>query len=147
MSNQSKEELFSKEEKAAMRARVKELKSEAKSAQNRQAGEKDLLAAVDMMSPESKAIGTQLHQIISENAPQLMPKTWYGMPAYANADGKVVCFFRGAEKFKERYLTLGFQDAALLDAGAMWPIAYALKDLTKAESDAIAKLVKKAVGG
>lgn len=107
-------------------------------------GESAVLAAIDSMEEPSRAIGEQLHAIIKSSAPILSPKLWYGMPAYAK-DGKVICFFRGAEKFKERYMTLGFNDEANLDEGAMWPVAFALKELTAAEEARIRALVQKAV--
>jgi uncharacterized protein YdhG (YjbR/CyaY superfamily) len=97
------------------------------------------------MSPGDRALGERIHAIVKETALDLTPKTWYGMPAYANKDGKVVCFFRNASKFKERYAMLGFNDSAKLDDGSMWPIAYALKELTKADEARIAKLVKQSV--
>ena len=130
---------FSAEEKAAMRARAKELKAAAQ-------GEEAVLAALAEMSPDDRALGERIHAIVKENAPELTPKTWYGMPAYANKDGKVVVFFRDAGKFKERYAMLGFNDSARLDDGSMWPIAYALTKLTPADEKKIASLVKKAVG-
>jgi uncharacterized protein YdhG (YjbR/CyaY superfamily) len=102
-------------------------------------------AALDAMSPQDRAIGKRLHALIKESAPDLSPKTWYGMPAYANKDGKVVCFFRNATKFKERYAMFGFNDSAKLDAGSMWPIAYALTKLTAANEAKIRALLKKAV--
>jgi uncharacterized protein YdhG (YjbR/CyaY superfamily) len=129
---------FSAEEKAAMRARAKELKAAAQ-------GEEAVLAALAEMSPEDRALGERIHAIVRENAPDLTPKTWYGMPAYANKDGKVVVFFRDAAKFKERYAMLGFQDNANLDDGSMWPVAFALGKLTKADEARIAALVKQAV--
>lgn len=104
-----------------------------------------MLAKIAEMPEPDRAIGERLHAIIKANAPTLSPKTWYGMPAYANKDGKVVCFFRDTQKFKERYMTLGFNEEANLDEGAMWPIAFALKELTAAEEAKIAALVKKAV--
>jgi uncharacterized protein YdhG (YjbR/CyaY superfamily) len=125
------------EEKAAMRARLKELKTAAE-------GEEAVLAALKEMSPSDRALGRRIHAIVKESAPDLTPKTWYGMPAYAK-DGKVVCFFRDAGKFKDRYATFGFNDSAKLDAGSMWPIAFALTKLTAAEEKKIAALVKKAV--
>jgi uncharacterized protein YdhG (YjbR/CyaY superfamily) len=131
---------FTDAEKAAMRARAKELKAEARKAD----GESELLASIAAMPASSRAIGERLHAIIKSNAPALSPKTWYGMPAYANKDGKVVLFFRGAEKFSERYMTLGFNDSAKIDDGAMWPIAFALTKLTAADEKRIAALVKKA---
>ncbi len=128
---------FSAEEKAAMRARAKELKTAAE-------GEDAVRAALAGMSPRDRAIGKRVHAIVKDAAPDLTPKTWYGMPAYAR-DGKVVCFFRDAGKFKERYAMLGFNDSAKLDQGAMWPVAFALKELTAAEEKKIRALVKKAV--
>jgi uncharacterized protein YdhG (YjbR/CyaY superfamily) len=107
-------------------------------------GEADVLAATASMPEKDRVIGERLHSIIKANGPALSPRTWYGMPSYAK-DGKVICFFRSAEKFKERYMTLGFNDGANLDEGNMWPIVFALKDLTSAEEKRIAALVKKAV--
>jgi uncharacterized protein YdhG (YjbR/CyaY superfamily) len=128
---------FTAEEKAAMRARTRELKAAAD-------GESAILAALAEMSPKDRALGKRIHTIVMESAPELSPKTWYGMPAYAK-DGKVVCFFRNAGKFKERYAMVGFNDSAKLDEGSMWPIAYALTELTPADEAKIRKLVKKAV--
>ena len=133
-----KSETFSAEEKAAMRARAKELKAAAE-------GEEAVTAALEKMAPADRAIGKRVHDLVKDAAPDLTPKTWYGMPAYAK-DGKVVVFFRDAAKFKERYAMLGFQDNANLDAGSMWPVAYALTTkLTKADEAKITKLVKQAV--
>jgi uncharacterized protein YdhG (YjbR/CyaY superfamily) len=132
---------FSAEERAAMKERAKELKAEA----NRADGEKALLEKVAEMKGKDRAMAKRLHAIVKANAPDLMPKTWYGMPAYADSDGKVVCFFKSAAKFKSRYATLGFGDQAKLDDGVMWPTDFALKDITDAEEKQIAKLVKKAV--
>ena len=128
---------LSAEERAAMKERVKELKSAG--------GESDLLAKIAEMSPADRAIAERLHALIKATAPALSPRTWYGMPAYANKEGKVVCFFRNAAKFKERYAMFGFNDSANLDEGSMWPIAYALKKLTVADEKRIRALVKKAV--
>jgi uncharacterized protein YdhG (YjbR/CyaY superfamily) len=139
MSPTKKKEGFTAEEKAAMRARAKELKAAAD-------GESAVREALAAMTPDDRAIGERLHAIVKEAAPELSPKTWYGMPAYANEDGKVVCFFRNAAKFKERYAMFGFNDSANLDNGSMWPVAFALTKLTKADEAAIAKLVKQAVG-
>jgi uncharacterized protein YdhG (YjbR/CyaY superfamily) len=139
MSATKKTEGFSAEEKAAMRARAKELKAAAD-------GETAVQEAIAGMTPRDRAMAKRVHAIVKESAPSLTPKTWYGMPAYANKDGKVVLFFRDAAKFKERYAMLGFNDSAKLDDGSMWPIAYALPELTKADEAKIAKLVKKAVG-
>ena len=131
---------FSDEERAAMKERAKELKAEAGKAD----GERALLAKLAEMPEPDRAMGERLHAIIKASAPDLTPKTWYGMPAYAK-DGKVVCFFRSAHKFKSRYATFGFNDTANLDEGAMWPTSFALKELTAAEEKKIAALVKKAV--
>jgi uncharacterized protein YdhG (YjbR/CyaY superfamily) len=130
---------FTAEEKAAMRARARELKDKTD-------GETAVRAAIAAMSPKDRAIAKRLHELIKAAAPELLPKTWYGMPAYANKDGKVVLFFRNAEKFKERYAMLGFNDSAKLDEGSMWPVAFALKKLTAADEAKIRALVKKAVG-
>jgi uncharacterized protein YdhG (YjbR/CyaY superfamily) len=139
MSSTKKKEGFSAEEKAAMRARAKELKEAAE-------GEEAVQAALAKMTPADRALGKRIHAIVKKTAPDLTPKTWYGMPAYANKDGKVVVFFRDAAKFKERYAMLGFQDNAGLDDGSMWPVAYALTTkLTKADEARITKLVKQAV--
>ena len=140
MSPTKKKESFSAEERAAMRARAKELKAATE-------GESAVQAALAGMSPDDRALGERVHAIVKKTAPELTPKTWYGMPAYADKNGKVVVFFRNAEKFKERYAMLGFQDNANLDDGSMWPVAYALtKKLTKADEATITKLVKQAVG-
>jgi hypothetical protein len=133
----TKNQGFTAEEKAAMKARARELKAA-------EDGETAVRAAIAEMSPHDRAIGERLHTIIKESAPDLSPKTWYGMPAYAK-DSKVVCFFRNATKFKERYAMLGFNDGAKLDQGSMWPVAYALKELTAADEAKIRALVKKAV--
>jgi uncharacterized protein YdhG (YjbR/CyaY superfamily) len=129
---------FSTEEKAAMRARAKELKAN-------EDGEKAVREALGAMSPDDRAIGERIHALVKENAPELTPKTWYGMPAYANKAGKVVVFFRNAEKFKERYAVLGFQDPAKLDDGSMWPVVYAITKLSEADEARIAELVRQAV--
>jgi uncharacterized protein YdhG (YjbR/CyaY superfamily) len=135
----NKTEGFTAEEKAAMKARARELKAN-------EDGESAVRDAIAKMSPTDRAIARRLHELIKAAAPNLTPKTWYGMPAYANKDGKVVCFFRDAGKFKERYAMLGFNDSAMLDAGSMWPVAYALTKLTAADETKIRALVKKAVG-
>ena len=134
----NKKEGFTAEEKAAMRARARELKDKTD-------GESAVRAAIAAMSPQDRAIAKRLHELIKATAPDLSPKTWYGMPAYANKDGKVVCFFRDAAKFKERYAMLGFNDTAKLDEGSMWPVAFALTKLTAADEAKIRALVKKAV--
>jgi uncharacterized protein YdhG (YjbR/CyaY superfamily) len=141
MSPTKKKQSFSAEERAAMKERAKELKSEA----SRADGEKALLEKVAEMKGKDKAMAKRLHAIVKANAPDLAPKTWYGMPAYADADGKVVLFFKSAAKFKSRYATLGFGDQAQLDDGVMWATDFALKDITDAEEKKIARLVKKAV--
>ena len=133
-----KSEGFTAEEKAAMKARAKELKAAVE-------GEEAISAALKEMSPADRALGERIHEIVKDAAPGLTPKTWYGMPAYANTDGKAVVFFRNAGKFKERYSMLGFNDSAKLDDGSMWPIAYALTKLTPADEKRIRALVKKAV--
>jgi uncharacterized protein YdhG (YjbR/CyaY superfamily) len=136
----TKKQSFSKEERAAMRARAKELKAAAE-------GESAVQAALAEMSPDDRTLGERIHAIVKKTAPGLTPKTWYGMPAYADENGKVVVFFRNAGKFKERYAMLGFQDNARLDDGSMWPVAYALTTkLTKADEATITKLVAQAVG-
>jgi len=131
---------FTDEERGAMRQRVKELKAAAGNAD----GERDVLAKIAAMAAPDRALGERLHKIIKASAPALSPRLWYGMPAYAK-DGKVVCHFQDAQKFKTRYATLGFSDAANLDVGAMWPVAFALKKLTAADEARIGALVKKAV--
>jgi uncharacterized protein YdhG (YjbR/CyaY superfamily) len=135
---------FTAEERAAMKARAQELKAEERANKNRAVGEKDLLAAIAAMKGPDRAMAKRLHGIITAAAPDLWPKTWYGMPAYAK-DGKIVCFFQSAEKFNARYATFGFSDEANLDKGAMWPTSFALKELTAAEEAKIAALVRKAV--
>ncbi|MGD2148180.1 MAG: DUF1801 domain-containing protein [Anaerolineae bacterium] len=137
---------FSAEEQAAMRERAKELKAEARMEKTRAEGEKALFEKIEEMEGVDRAMAEKLHEIITASAPDLLPKTWYGMPAYAK-DGKVVCFFQSAQKFKVRYATLGFNDTANLDEGAMWPTAFALKELTAAVEERIEALVKKAVTG
>jgi len=133
---------FSDEERAAMKERAQELKAEARG--GKADGEGAVLAKIAEMPEPDRAMAKRLHAIIRASAPALSPRTWYGMPAYAR-DGKVVCFFQSAHKFKARYATLGFSDAATLDEGAMWPTAFALTKLTAAEEARIAALVKKAV--
>ena len=123
---------FTAEERAAMKARAQELKAEARASKSRADGERDVLAKIAAMQEADRAMAERLHAIVTASAPDLAPRTWYGMPAYAK-DGKVVCFFQSAEKFKTRYATFGFSDKASLDEGAMWPTAFALKELTAAE--------------
>jgi uncharacterized protein YdhG (YjbR/CyaY superfamily) len=133
---------FTAEERAAMRERAKEQKAEEQKAD----GERDVLAKIAEMQGQDRVMAERVHEIVKANAPDLSPKTWYGMPAYADKDGKVVCHFQSAEKFKSRYATLGFSDKANLDEGAMWPTSFALKELTAADEKQIGALVKKAVG-
>jgi uncharacterized protein YdhG (YjbR/CyaY superfamily) len=132
---------FTAEERAAMKERAQELKAEARKAD----GEKALLAKVAEMPKADRAMAERLHEIVKASAPELSPKTWYGMPAYADKDGKVVCYFTPASKFKERYATFGFNATANLDEGNMWPTSFALNKLTAAEEKRIAALVKTAV--
>jgi uncharacterized protein YdhG (YjbR/CyaY superfamily) len=136
---------FTAEERAAMKERAKELKAEARANRDKAAGERDVLAKIAEMPQPDHAIAERLHAIVKASAPDLSPKTWYGMPAYANKDGKVVCFFQSGQKYDSRYSTFGFQDAANLDEGAMWPTSFALTKLTAADEKKIAALVKKAV--
>jgi uncharacterized protein YdhG (YjbR/CyaY superfamily) len=131
---------FTAEERAAMRERAREIKAQGEKAD----GERDLLAKIAEMPPADRAIAERLHAIVTAAAPGLVPKTWYGMPAYAT-DGKIVCFFKSADKFKSRYATLGFEEAANLDDGPMWPTSFALKELTAACETKIRALVKQAV--
>src|SRR5919204_4128888 len=137
---------FTAEERAAMKERVQELKAEARrgSKKGKADGESDVLAKIAEMKGQDRAMAKRIHEIVKASAPDLSPRTWYGMPAYAK-DGKVVCFFQSAAKFKARYATLGFNDKANLDDGAMWPTSFALKELTAADEARIAALVKKAV--
>lgn len=136
----TRKEILTEEEKEAMRATVRERKK------GKANGLEDVLAAIEAMEEPDRSVGRRLHAIITKAAPGLGPKTWYGMPAYANADGKVVLFFRGAGKFKERYMTLGFNESARLDEGAMWPTSFALTSLTPADEKRIEALVARSVG-
>ena len=136
---------FTAEEKAAMKERAKELKAEARANKKKEEGEKDLLEKVAEMPEPDRGMAKRIHELVTESAPELMPKTWYGMPAYANADGKVICFFQAASKFNVRYATFGFQHDANLDEGNMWAASFALIKLTSAEEKKIVALVKKAV--
>jgi uncharacterized protein YdhG (YjbR/CyaY superfamily) len=139
-----KSEGFTDEERAAMKERAKELKAEARAKKDRAEGESDVLAKIAEMEGPDRAMAERLHEIVKASAPALSPKTWYGMPAYAK-NGKVVCFFQSAQKFKARYATFGFNDTANLDEGDMWPTSFALKELTAAVEAEISALVKKAV--
>jgi uncharacterized protein YdhG (YjbR/CyaY superfamily) len=131
---------FTNEERAAIRERAKEQKAASKAE-----GAQDLLAKIAEMAPPDRAMAERVHTIVLANAPNLSPTTWYGMPAYATSAGKIICFFQPAKKFKTRYATLGFNDGANLDDGGLWPVAYALKDLTAAEEAQISALVRRAV--
>jgi uncharacterized protein YdhG (YjbR/CyaY superfamily) len=136
---------FTDEEKAAMKNRAQELKAEARASKNKAEGESAALAAIAAMKEPDRSMARRLHEIVKASAPVLSPKTWYGMPAYTNKDGKVVCFFQSAQKFNTRYATFGFSDTANLDEGSLWPVAFALKELTATEEARISALVKKAV--
>jgi uncharacterized protein YdhG (YjbR/CyaY superfamily) len=136
---------FTADERAAMKERAQELKAEAKASRKKADGEGEVLAKIAEMQEPDRAMAERLHALVRESAPALTPKTWYRMPAYAK-DGKVVCFFQGAQKFKTRYATLGFSDQANLDEGGMWPTSFALKELTAAEEKRIRALLKQAVG-
>ena len=145
MSAKKSGETFSADEKAAMKARTQELKAEARAGKNREEGEKAVVEAIAQMEEPDRTMAGRLHEIIIDSVPDLMPKTWYGMPAYTNKDGKVICFFQAASKFNARYATFGFQHDANLDDGNMWPTSFALIKLTAAEEAKIKALVKKAV--
>ena len=136
-----KDTSFSAEERAAMKERARELKAQ----KSREAGESDLLEKIAEMPQSDRTMAEQIHAIVTATAPGLAPKTWYGMPAYADGDGKVVCFFKSADKFKERYATFGFNEPAKIDEGSMWATSFALTKLTPADEKKIAALVKKAV--
>jgi len=136
---------FSAEEKAAMKAYAKELKAQARADRTREDGEREVLAAIAAMPEADRVMAGRVHALVKTNAPSLVPRTWYGMPAYAQ-DDKVVCFFKDALKFKDRYATFGFTDKARLDDGAMWPTSYALKTMNAEVEKRIAALLKKAVG-
>jgi uncharacterized protein YdhG (YjbR/CyaY superfamily) len=144
--NDKKSKGFTDEERAAMKERAQELKADTRrgAKKDKADGEGDVLAKIAEMQEPDRAMARRLHALIKANAPALSPKTWYGMPAYAK-DGKVVCFFQSAQKFKSRYATFGFSDTANLDEGALWPVAFALKELTATEEARIVALVKKAI--
>ena len=135
---------FTAEERAAMKERAKELKAEARANKDKAAGERDLLTKIAEMSDPDRSMAERLHAIITASAPELSPKTWYGMPAYAK-DGKVICYFTPAQKFNSRYATFGFNDTAKLDDGTMWPTSFALTELTAENEARIGALVKQAV--
>jgi uncharacterized protein YdhG (YjbR/CyaY superfamily) len=137
--------VFSAEERAAMKDRAREVKAEGRAHENKAAGERDLLAKIAEMPESDRVMAERIHAVIKASAPVLSPKTWYGMPAYANEDGRIVCFFQAADKFKSRYATFGFNDDANLDDGSMWPTSWALTKLTAADETRIGELVKKAV--
>jgi uncharacterized protein YdhG (YjbR/CyaY superfamily) len=143
MADTTKSKGFSADEKAAMRERAKELKAESRSKADRAEGERDLLAKIAEMPPADRDMAERLHTRIMAVEPQLMPRTWYGMPAYYK-DGKVMCFFKAAAKFESRYATFGFEESARLDDGPMWPTSYALTELTAADEQRIGELVKQA---
>jgi len=136
---------FSPEERAAMKERARELRAEARWRKDRAAGERAVLEKIAEMPQPDRSLAERIHAIVTAAAPELSPRTWYGMPAYANREGKIVCFFQPASKFNERYATFGFDAAANLDEGNMWPTSFALKALTAAEEAKIAALVEKAV--
>jgi uncharacterized protein YdhG (YjbR/CyaY superfamily) len=145
MNLKKNEQGFTAEEKAAMKARAQEMKAEARASKNREEGEKAVLAAIAQMKGSDNTIAKRIHELVTATAPELMPKTWYGMPAYADKDGKVICFFQAAGKFNVRYATFGFQPDAKLDDGNMWAASFALIKLTAAEEEKITALVKKAI--
>jgi uncharacterized protein YdhG (YjbR/CyaY superfamily) len=136
---------FTADERAAMKERARELKAEARANKDRAAGERDVLAKIAEMPESDRLMAERIHAIVTESAPILSPKTWYGMPAYAR-DGKIICFFQSADKFKARYATFGFNDDAKLDEGTMWPTSFALTELATADEERIRALVTKAVG-
>ncbi len=144
--NGTKSSGLTSEERAAMKARLKELKAEERANKDKAEGEKSALEAIAAMKEPDRTIAKRFHAIVKANAPSLSAKTWYGMPAYVNGDGKVICFFRDRFKFKERYAMIGFNDSAHLDEGTLWPVAYALPELTSKDETTIAALLKKAVG-
>lgn len=143
--SKAKKSMFTEEEQAAMKERAQEHKAAARRGADKADGESEVFAKFAEMVEPDRSMGLRLHAIIKTSAPALSPKLWYGMPAYAR-DGKVVCFFQSGQKFKTRYSTLGFSDAANLDQGALWPVAFALKELSSADEEKIAALVRKAVG-
>jgi uncharacterized protein YdhG (YjbR/CyaY superfamily) len=136
---------FSEAERAAMRERAQELKAQGRSGQKKAENERAVLDAIAEMPDADRSLAERIHALVTANAPGLLPKTWYGMPAYANADGKVVCFFKAAAKFEGRYAVLGFEDAATLDEGPMWPVVFAIVEWTPAVEKKVGALVKTAV--
>ena len=137
-------ETFTKEEREAMRERARELKAEARRSASRADGERDLQEKIAEMPRADRALAKRIHELVTKSAPALLPKTWYGMPAYANDDGKVVCFFQSADKFKSRYATFGFNAEARLDEGSMWATSFAVTKLTAADEKKLIALVKQA---
>jgi uncharacterized protein YdhG (YjbR/CyaY superfamily) len=144
-SSQTESDGFTAEERAAMKERAAELRAEGKKGAKKADGLQALLDRIAEMAPEDRALAERVHVAVTQNAPDLSPKTWYGMPAYANADGKVVVFFQDSGKFNYRYSTLGFQDTAHLDEGDLWPVSYALKGWSPAVEEKVVALVKAAV--
>jgi uncharacterized protein YdhG (YjbR/CyaY superfamily) len=144
-SSQTESDGFSAEERAAMKARAEELRAEGKKGAKKADGLQDVLDAIAKMAPEDRALAERVHVAVTANAPELSPKTWYGMPAYANADGKAVIFFQDSGKFKYRYSTVGFQDTANLDDGDLWPVSYALQKWSPAVEKKLVELVKTAI--
>jgi len=136
---------LSEEEREAVKQRAKELREQEKAGKNRAAGEKAVLEAIDQMEPDDKVLAEGLHAVVADVAPDLVPKTYYGMPAYANAEGKIVVFIQAAGKFKTRYATIGFEDRAALDDGDLWPIGFAVRNWTPAVEQRVSELVRKAV--
>jgi uncharacterized protein YdhG (YjbR/CyaY superfamily) len=136
---------FSEAERAAIKERARELKAQGRSGQKKADNERAVLDAIAEMPDADRALAERIHALVTANAPGLLPKTWYGMPAYANTDGKVVCFFQGAAKFDARYATFGFNDAATLDDGPMWPVSFAIVEWTAAVEKKVGALVKAAV--
>jgi uncharacterized protein YdhG (YjbR/CyaY superfamily) len=145
MSTKTKSDGFSEAERAAMRARAQELKAQGRSGQKKAENERAVLDAIAEMPDADRSLAERIHALVTANAPELLPKTWYGMPAYANEDGKVVCFFKAAAKFEGRYAILGFEDAAMLDEPPMWPVVFAIVEWTPAVEKKVVALVKDAV--
>jgi uncharacterized protein YdhG (YjbR/CyaY superfamily) len=145
MSTKTKSDGFSEAERDAMRARAQELKAQGRSGQKKAENERAVLDAIAEMPDADRSLAERIHALVTANAPELLPKTWYGMPAYANEDGKVVCFFKAASKFEGRYAILGFEDAAALDAPPMWPVVFAIVEWTPAVEKKVVALVKDAV--
>jgi uncharacterized protein YdhG (YjbR/CyaY superfamily) len=145
MSTKTKSDGFSEAERAAMRARAQELKAQGRSGQKKAENERAVLDAIAEMPDADRSLAERIHALVTANAPELLPKTWYGMPAYAHEDGKVVCFFKAASKFEGRYAILGFEDAAMLDEPPMWPVVFAIVEWTPAVEKKVVALVKDAV--